>query len=164
MCNDFQICRYLDDAPDDPEGILLFGTLNLILNTVLVDSDSTSDIAVLKFYIECHCSFGEYVVPPDICGEVNFSDPAVRLSLLLARLHGRLPREPGLAGSPSVLQRAQCSHCNRSISYGNSVCPSVCLSVCPSVRPSVTRRYCVKTTARSAVQFAPLDSKMCLVL
>ena len=34
----------------------------------------------------------------------------------------------------------------------------------PSVRPSVTRRYCVKTTARSTVQFALLDSKMCLVL
>ena len=42
--------------------------------------------------------------------------------------------------------------------------PSVCLSVRPSVRPSVTRRYCVKTTARSTVQFAPSDSKMCLVL
>ena len=41
-----------------------------------------------------------------------------------------------------------------------SVCPSVCLSVCLSV----TRRYCVKTTARSTVHFAPLDSKMCLVL
>jgi len=38
--------------------------------------------------------------------------------------------------------------------------PSVCLSVCLSV----TRRYCVKTAARSTVQFAPLDSKMCLVL
>ena len=38
--------------------------------------------------------------------------------------------------------------------------PSVCLSVCLSV----TRRYCVKTTARSTVQIAPLDSKMCLVL
>jgi len=37
-------------------------------------------------------------------------------------------------------------------------------SVRLSVRPSVTRRYCVKTTARSTVQFAPLDSKMCLVL
>jgi len=45
-----------------------------------------------------------------------------------------------------------------------SVRLSVCLSVRPSVRPSVTRRYCVKTTARSTVQFAPLDSKMCLVL
>jgi len=42
--------------------------------------------------------------------------------------------------------------------------PSVCPSVRLSVRPSVTRRYCVKTTARSTVQFAPLDSKMCLVL
>jgi len=37
-------------------------------------------------------------------------------------------------------------------------------SVRLSVRPSVTRRYCVKTVARSKVQFAPLDSTMCLVL
>ena len=37
-------------------------------------------------------------------------------------------------------------------------------SVCLSVRPSVTRRYCVKTTARSTMQFSPLHSKMCLVL
>jgi len=46
--------------------------------------------------------------------------------------------------------------------------PSVCLSVRPyvglSVCPSDTRRYCVKTAARSTVQFAPLDSKMCLAL
>jgi len=42
--------------------------------------------------------------------------------------------------------------------------PSVCLSVRLSDCLSVTRRYCVKTTARSTVQFAPLDSKMCLVL
>jgi len=34
----------------------------------------------------------------------------------------------------------------------------------PSVCPSVTRSYCVKTTARSTVQFALSDSKMCLVL
>jgi len=54
----------------------------------------------------------------------------------------------------------QCAHCKRCTSYGNSVCLSVCLSV----RPSATRRYCVKTTARSTVQFALLDSKMCLVL
>ena len=58
------------------------------------------------------------------------------------------------------LQCVQCSHCKRCISYSNSVRPSVRLSLCPSV----TRRYCVKTTARSTVQFAPLDSKMCLVL
>jgi len=36
-------------------------------------------------------------------------------------------------------------------------------SVCPSTCLSVTRQYCVKTTARSTVQFALLDSKMCLV-
>jgi len=34
----------------------------------------------------------------------------------------------------------------------------------PSVCPSVTRRYCVKMMARSMVQFALSDSKMCLVL
>ena len=50
----------------------------------------------------------------------------------------------------------QCSHCKRCTSYGNSVRLSV--------RLSVTRRYCVKTTARSTVQFALLDSKICLVL
>jgi len=33
----------------------------------------------------------------------------------------------------TLLQRAQCSHCKRCISYGNSVR----LSVCSSVRPSV---------------------------
>ena len=42
--------------------------------------------------------------------------------------------------------------------------PSVCLSVRPSVRLSVTRRYFVKTTARSTVQFALSDRTMCLVL
>jgi len=58
----------------------------------------------------------------------------------------------------TFLQRAQtiCSHCKRCISYGNSVRLSV--------RLSDTRRYCVKTTACSTVQCAPLDSKMCLVL
>jgi len=44
--------------------------------------------------------------------------------------------------------------------YSNSVCPSVCLSVCLSV----TRRYSVKKTARSTVQFGLSDSKMCLIL
>jgi len=52
------------------------------------------------------------------------------------------------------LQRAQCSHCKRCISYSNSVCLSVRLSACLSVRLSGTRRYCVKTAARSKVQFA----------
>jgi len=50
----------------------------------------------------------------------------------------------------------QCSHCKRCTSYGNSVRLSVCLSV--------TRWYCVKTTARSTVQFALSGIEMCLVL
>jgi len=40
---------------------------------------------------------------------------------------------------------------------------SVRLSVCLSVCLSVTRRYWVETTACSTVQFAPSDSKMCLL-
>jgi len=65
---------------------------------------------------------------------------------------------PVVWGTPANFYRA--SLCKRCTSYGNSVCPSVR----PSVRPSVTRRYCVKTMERSTVQFALLDSKMCLVL
>ena len=44
------------------------------------------------------------------------------------------------------------------------IASAVLATAIPSVRPSVTRQYCVKTTARSTVQFAPLDSNMCLVL
>jgi len=41
---------------------------------------------------------------------------------------------------------------------------AVLATAIPSVCPSAIRRYCVKTTARSTVQFALSDSKMCLVL
>ena len=52
----------------------------------------------------------------------------------------------------------------RNARIASAVLATAIPSACPSVRPSVTRRYCVKTTARSTVQFALLDSKMCLVL
>ena len=52
----------------------------------------------------------------------------------------------------------------RNARIASAVLATAIPSVRLSVRPSVTRRYCVKTTARSTVQFAPLDSKMCLVL
>ena len=44
------------------------------------------------------------------------------------------------------------------------IASAVLATAIPSVCQSVTRRYCVKTTASSTVQFVPLDSKMCLVL
>jgi len=44
------------------------------------------------------------------------------------------------------------------------IASDVLATAIPSVCPSVTRRYCVKTTARSTVQFGLSDSKMCLVL
>ena len=46
----------------------------------------------------------------------------------------------------------------------NCIASAVLATAIPSARLSVTRRYCVKTTARSTMQFSPLDSKMCLVL
>jgi len=49
-------------------------------------------------------------------------------------------------------------------SVRNCIASAVLATAIPSVCPSVTRRYCVKTTARSTMQFSPLDSKMCLVL
>jgi len=52
----------------------------------------------------------------------------------------------------------------RNARIASAVLATAIPSVRLSVRLSVTRRYCVKTTARSTVQFAPLDSKMCLVL
>jgi len=52
----------------------------------------------------------------------------------------------------------------RNAPIASAVLATAIPSVRLSVRPSVTRQYCVKTTARSTVQFAPLDSKMCLVL
>jgi len=52
----------------------------------------------------------------------------------------------------------------RNARIASAVLATAIPSVCPSVRLSVTRRYCVKTTARSTMQFAPLDNKMCLIL
>ena len=58
----------------------------------------------------------------------------------------------GFSSPYKLLSHFYCApHCKRCTSYGNSVCLSV--------RPSVTRRYCVKTTARSTVQFALSDRK-----
>jgi len=54
------------------------------------------------------------------------------------------------------------TRCNARIA--SAVLATAIPSVCLSVRLSVTRRYCVNTTARSTVQFALSDSKMCLVL
>ena len=52
----------------------------------------------------------------------------------------------------------------RNARIASAVLATAIPSVCPSVCLSVTRRYCVKTTAHSTVQFALSDSKMYLVL
>ena len=56
------------------------------------------------------------------------------------------------------------SYSARNARIASAVLATAIPSVCPSICLSVTRRYCVKTTAYSTVQFALLDSKMCLVL
>jgi len=48
---------------------------------------------------------------------------------------------------------------HRSARIASAVLAASIPSVHLSVRPSVTRRYCVKTTARSTVQFAPQIAK-----
>ena len=53
---------------------------------------------------------------------------------------------------------------SRNTRIASAVIAIVIPSVCPSVHLSVTRRYCVKRTAHVTVQFAMLDSKMCLIL
>ena len=73
------------------------------------------------------------------------------------------------SGPCVFLQRAQCSHCKRCTSYSNSVRPSVHPSVSPSVRLSHAgivskRRHVARCSLHRTAQFAPLDSKICLVL
>jgi len=78
-----------------------------------------------------------------------------RAALALARI---IPLGLVITTRAMLALQQQCEHC-----YSNVLATPI-PSVCPSVRLSVTRRYCVKTAARSTVQFAPLDSKMCPVL
>ena len=68
--------------------------------------------------------------------------------------------EPGWHGGGGASQFSANSY----IARNARIASAVLATAIPSVRLSVIRRYCVKTTARSTVQFAPLDSKMCLVL
>jgi len=70
--------------------------------------------------------------------------------------------------SRHVYRPSQLTNCiftaRRNARIASAVLATAIPSVRPSVRLSVTRRYCVKTTARSMVQFGLSDSKMCLVL
>jgi len=75
------------------------------------------------------------------------------------QIHATMP--PSLSNSTVITARRNARIASAVLAIA---IPSVYLSVCLSVRPSVTRRNCVKTTARSTVQFALSDSKMCLVL
>ena len=66
--------------------------------------------------------------------------------------------------STSLLTFVQNFYSARNARIASAVLATAIPSVRLSIRPSFTRQYCVKATARSTVQFAPLDSKMCLVL
>jgi len=63
------------------------------------------------------------------------------LSKRMPPIFGRAAITLGIGPYFSFYSAPQCKRCT---SYSNSVCLSVC--------PSVTRRYCVKTTARSTVR------------
>ena len=72
------------------------------------------------------------------------------------------------SGDGSTEPAADCSHSPPTgilpRRIASAVLATAIPSIPPSVLPSLTRRYCVKTTARSTMQFALSDSKMCLVL
>jgi len=58
----------------------------------------------------------------------------------------------------------QADNCTSSLNFYSTLASAVLATAILSVCLSVTRWYCVKMTARSTVQFALSDSKMCLVL
>ena len=69
------------------------------------------------------------------------SSPARGLGRTLYRLSiAWCPGETPATWRFRFLQRAQCSHCKRCISYSDSVCLSVCQSVCPSHAGIVSKR------------------------
>jgi len=66
-------------------------------------------------------------------------------------------RQPMTSYSRSVVIMAQSRlifTVRRNARIASAVLATAIPSVCSSVRLSVTRRYCVKTTARSTMQFA----------
>jgi len=73
-------------------------------------------------------------------------------------MFGRATIRLGIGPHSSSFYSARNAH------IASAVLATAIPSVCPSVRLSVTRRYCVKTTAHSTMQFALSFSKMCLVL
>jgi len=112
-----------------------------------------------------HSSDGRYIISLQTLVALKTADCVVLYgNLNVSQRQSKCSKWPPSAWihDSSFYSAPQCSHCKRctTTSYSNSVC----LSVSPSVRLSVTRRYCVKTTSRSTVQFALSDSKMCLVM
>jgi len=65
-----QVCQYLEDAPHDREGILIYGVLNMIFNDVLVPSDADVEIIVLRFYFNCYCNLGLDAPTPPSCSKL----------------------------------------------------------------------------------------------
>ena len=100
--------------------------------------------------------------------DIVFEPAARRRGAIEARGHSEL-RAFGTGGVRNWWRnRAVKNHrlvtARRNARIARAVLATAIPSVRPSVRPSVTRRCCVKTTACSTVQFALLDSKICLVL
>ena len=49
----------MENAPQDPDGIIIFGFLLMVINNVLVKVDIAADIYVLGFYLDCY----KYLAP-----------------------------------------------------------------------------------------------------
>ena len=90
----------------------------------------------------------------------NINDPKMNEANFLARLCPFKAVAPKYSPSDDSIIFTE----RRNAPIASALPATAIPSVCPSVCLSATRQYCVKTTACSTVQFAPSDSKMCLVL
>ena len=62
----------MEYAPQDPDGIVIFGFLLMILNSILVDVRVDADLTVLRFFLDCHSILGPYT-PTEMHGRINVS-------------------------------------------------------------------------------------------
>ena len=55
-----QICRYLEGAPQDPDGIVIFGLVLMLLKITMISGHSPADMKILTFFLYCHYNLGSY--------------------------------------------------------------------------------------------------------
>ena len=67
-----QACRYLELAPKNPDGLLIFGLSHLIVRTAMSSVHPLSDRHVLWFYLKCYSYLDPYQ-PTDVQTQCTLS-------------------------------------------------------------------------------------------